>query len=373
VRSVAALSEHPLATHAFGECAGRLLELGGGAAPDLVVIWCTPPHAGALEDVVHATHRLLAPRVLVGSTTEGLLCGGRQVGVAPALSMLAVFGLGVVEPVRWHRDGAGVHHGLAGADGTAFVLADPFDLDVASVLDRLAHDAPDLQVVGGTVSGARHRGGNHLWLDRAEHRDGAVGVRFGPAEAVRAVLSQGTRGVGAPMTVTEADGRSLVGLAGAPAVEVLRRVVSELEPDDQLLAAQSLEVGLVDRPHGVEPTPEQLRVVPVRGVDPARGALVLDGEAEVGATARFHLRDPRGADEDLREVLSDAESCTGALVCASTSLDAAALVSPDHRATLLAELLPDAAIAGMSSVDELGPVAGVMARRHGTTSLLLFG
>ncbi len=373
MRAVAALSEHPLATHAFGECAGRLLELGGGAAPDLLVLWCTPPHAGALEDVVHATRRLLAPRVLVGAATEGLLGGAREVAGAPALSMLAVFGLGDVEPLRWHRSGGEVHHGLAGAHGTAFVLADPFDLDVAEVLDQLAHDAPDLKVVGGTVSGARHRGGNRLWVDGVEHRDGAVGVRIGPDESVRAVLSQGTRPVGEAMTVTDASGRSLVGLAGAPAVEALRRVVSGLDPEDQLVASQSLEVGLVDRPEGVDPTPEQVRVVPVRSVDRAHGALVLDGPVQVGATARFQLRDRRGAEVDLHEVLAGHDRHVAALVCTSTALGAGAAVSPDQRATVLADLLVDAAVAGMTSSDELGPVAGAPSMRQGTTSLLLFG
>ena len=38
VVTAAALSEHPLATHAVGECVGQLLE-AGGPGPDLVAIF----------------------------------------------------------------------------------------------------------------------------------------------------------------------------------------------------------------------------------------------------------------------------------------------------------------------------------------------
>ena len=62
VRIASTLSEHPLATHAVGECAGALLE-AGGHSPDLVLLSVTPPLTGALEDILGATRALLAPGV----------------------------------------------------------------------------------------------------------------------------------------------------------------------------------------------------------------------------------------------------------------------------------------------------------------------
>ncbi|HEX2577143.1 MAG TPA: hypothetical protein VHK88_12395, partial [Aquihabitans sp.] len=63
----AALSEHPLATHAVGEVVGQVLE-ELGEAPDLAVLFVTGAFAGATEDVAHAVRALLQPGALVGTT-----------------------------------------------------------------------------------------------------------------------------------------------------------------------------------------------------------------------------------------------------------------------------------------------------------------
>ena len=55
----AALSAHPVSSHATGEVLGQLFE-AAGPHPDLLVILATPGHRGALEDIA-ATGVLGAP------------------------------------------------------------------------------------------------------------------------------------------------------------------------------------------------------------------------------------------------------------------------------------------------------------------------
>src|SRR4051794_10911576 len=60
----AALSEHPLATHAVGEVVGHVLdELG--EAPDLAILFVGAAHTGAIEDIASAVRTLLRPGVLI--------------------------------------------------------------------------------------------------------------------------------------------------------------------------------------------------------------------------------------------------------------------------------------------------------------------
>ena len=59
-----AISEHPVTAHATGEVAGQVLEKVG-ANPDLVVLFVTPPHAGALEDAAGAVRAILEHRCAV--------------------------------------------------------------------------------------------------------------------------------------------------------------------------------------------------------------------------------------------------------------------------------------------------------------------
>ena len=88
MHAAAALSEHPLATHALGECVGQLME-SGGTHPDVLVVTCTAAYQGALEDIVAAARQLLSPSVLVGSSAVGVLAGGREVEEHAGLAMFA--------------------------------------------------------------------------------------------------------------------------------------------------------------------------------------------------------------------------------------------------------------------------------------------
>ena len=70
----AAVSEHPLATHAVGEVVGQVLEQVG-PAPDVAVVFATGGFAGAMEDIASTVRATLAPSTLV----EQAACGWQWV------------------------------------------------------------------------------------------------------------------------------------------------------------------------------------------------------------------------------------------------------------------------------------------------------
>ena len=88
-RFAAALSEHPVASHAVGEVAGEIMERFGGDEPDLVVCFASPHFVGAMEDLAFALGNLLEPRVMLGATTVAVVGGPREVEDGPALSVFA--------------------------------------------------------------------------------------------------------------------------------------------------------------------------------------------------------------------------------------------------------------------------------------------
>ncbi len=405
MHAAAALSEHPLATHALGECVGQLMETGG-THPDLLVLACTAPYQGALEDIVGAARQLLSPSVLVGSGAVGVLAGRREVDAHAGLAMFAWWCGGpatagsasapLVRGVRLGRDDVRVLDAsgpgltaLAGAAGTLVLFADEFSWDPTDLLASLHAHAPGVKVVGGFVGAARHRGGNRLVLDGEQFDDGAVGVLLDPSVPVSTVLTHGTRPIGQPMTVTSAERRMVRELAGLPAVQRLHEAVALCSPEDQVLATQGALLGWIRHEDGVGASPEEVTMTSVVGADKVNGALAVTGEVPVGATVRFHVRGPTPAHEDLVARLvatgptrggaagvGDGRGVVpvpGALVFTSASRGSTFFADPDHEASTVSEHVAPGAVAGVFCSSELAPVAGRNAAHVASAVVLLLG
>ena len=272
----AALSEHPLATHAVGETVGHLLDVGG-PRPDLVALFATEAHLGVLEDIVGAVRQLLEPRALIGACTQSVLAGSREVEDHSALVIQAMWLGGTrIRPIRidsvpgtegTHLRGLGA---LDGATGTLVLLSDPFSFPAHVALGDLAVTAPGLSVVGGAASAARRPGGNRLLLDAAIVEHGAVALHLDDTVALATAVSQCARPVGQPFTVTAADAE------GNPLV--LRVALPELVPPIN----NSLKV------HAVNPD-GNLRFGDVVYVASADGGVALSCDAAVESRAARYI------------------------------------------------------------------------------------
>jgi small ligand-binding sensory domain FIST len=378
-RFAAALSEHPLATQAVGETVGAVLEQLDGP-PDLVTLFVTEAHTGAVEDIARAVRSLLNPRVLLGATAVSVLGGAQEVEQAPAISLFAVQ-LGVeLEPIRLEAfagaDGEVVIAGGAGlsrGEGTLLLLADPFSFPADDVVAHLAETVPDVAVIGGLASAASRAGGNVLVLDDERFRDGAVGVLVPPEVPIRTVVSQGCRPIGQPLVVTRAERNVIYELAGQPALDRLMGQLEALDPDTRAMAARGLQIGVVidERREVFEPGDFLVRAV--LGADRSAGAVAVGEEVSVGTTVQFHVRDAATAHEELCTLLAGASPAAGALVFTCNGRGAALFGEPDHDATTVSEALGSPSLAGMFCAGEIGPVGGRAFLHSFTASVALFG
>jgi small ligand-binding sensory domain FIST len=383
----AALSEHPLATHATGEVIGSLLEQVG-PHPDVVAVFVTGPHLGALDDVCAAVRATLDPGTLIGVTAVSVLGGNREVEeqaavsawaarVAPATGVrLEARPLVEGEPgEQVGSDGELVGFvGLpesAGLPGSTLVLiAEPTSFPLSAFLDAAAVQVPGLTVVGGVASATFAPGVNRLALDAAVHTDGAIGVLFGPEWPVRAVVSQGCRPIGDPYTVTRAERSMLYEIAGTPALAKLQEVLEGVSAEDRALARNGLHLGRVVDHRALDPDRGDFLIRNLRGADPDVGALAVGDEVEIGATVQFQIRDAASADEDLRLLLADS-TASAALVFTCNGRGVRLFGEPDHDAEVVSDVV-GAAVAGMFCAGEVGPV-GTRSFLHGlTASIALF-
>lgn len=370
----AALSEHPLATHAVGEVIGQLIE-ELGTDPDLAVLFVTPPHAGALEDIAHAIRATLDPRCLVGAAAVSVIGGPREVEEQPAVSVWAArfSGEQVVTPIRLDPgDQPGVPLPPAGGEDDLLVLlADPFSSPVDGLLGEVSGRRPGLAVVGGLASASVQPGGNRLVLDERVFTDGAVGVHLAGLGAVSTVVSQGCRPIGHPFVITDAEGNVIRQLAGKPALERLQELVGLLTADERVLVQHGLQIGCVIDERAEEFTRGDFLVRAVLGADRESGAIAIGEEVEVGETVQFQVRDAATADEDLRELLGDQRGA-GALLFTCNGRGRRLFGEPDHDAALVDAVVGGHATGGMFCAGELGPVGGRNFVHGFTASVALF-
>jgi small ligand-binding sensory domain FIST len=382
------LSEHPVAALAVGEAVGQVLDVLD-TSPDLVVVFVTAPHVGAIDDIAAAVRDLLRPEVLLGVTASSVVGGAREIEEQPAISLWAA-SIGPVVPLRLATVPTSGGWAVTGfpTDATTsphslLLLADPFSFPAEGLLSQLEVSAPDLTVIGGLASAARGPGGNRLVLDgravtadttpggETVFTDGAVGVLLPGPDRITTVVSQGCRPIGDPYVVTRGEGNVVHELGGRPAVERLEAIVNALDPAERDLVAHGLHVGRVIDEHHAEFGRGDFLIRNLAGLDRDRGAIAVGDNVEVGSTLQFQVRDAQSADEDLRALLAEHDG-DGALLFTCNGRGTNLFDRPDHDAEVVSEAIDGRPTAGMFCAGELGPVGGRNFLHGFTASIALF-
>jgi small ligand-binding sensory domain FIST len=381
VRRVAfgsAISEHPITAVATGEVSGAVFERVG-EGPELALVFVTPAHGGALEDVVRTVDAVLRPDVVLGAVAQSVVGPGREVERGPGISLWA----GSVGPVAGMSLGApdevlgpgpfGWPTEMAFEPKALLLLADPFTFPAEDFLSWIAHEHPGMPVIGALAAAANTIGGNSLSLGDKIQRSGAVGVALGPGAVLEPLVSQGCRPFGRPLVVTRSEHNVIYELGGKPALErLVSQARSDLTEDEiDTLANGGLQLGRVIDEHREEFASGDFLIRGVLGTDRRSGAVVVGDVVPVGVTVQFHLRDPATADEDLIRNLAGC-SADAALLFTCTGRGTRLFGGPDHDAEAIVDLLGPIPTAGCFAAGEIGPVGGRNFLHGFTASLALF-
>lgn len=358
----------------------------GGRIPDLVLTFVSGDAPDAVAAAGQRVAALSAARAMLGCSAGGVLAGAIGVEGGSAVAVWAA----VLPDARirtFHLEvmAGGPQAAVLGlpppgdpADEVAVLLADPWSFPANGFVSRANEAVPGLAIVGGLASGAAGAGSTRLFLDGRVVERGAVGVLLSGTGAT-AVVSQGCRPVGPPMTVTAAAGNVVRGLAGTRALEKVEQVLSELPPQDQALASSGLQLGIASDEYA-----EDLDYVVrgVLGVERETGGVLVGDLVQVGQTVRLQVRDADAADADLRALLARYRGTTrdapvgGVLLFSCNGRGAhlfgRTLGGADHDPALVRSELAASAVAGFFAAGELGPVAGRNALHGFTASMLAF-
>jgi small ligand-binding sensory domain FIST len=357
-----------------------------GRSPDLVLTFVCAPEVDDVSGALERVAEFSGAGATLGCSAGGVIGAGRGVELTSAVSVWAA----VLPDTRlrtFHLEVLRSSESIAvvgmppqrADDRVAILLPDPYSFPIDAFVEQSNQALPGLTLSGGLATGLRGAGSTRLLVDGLVHERGAVGVVLGGDVPVRALVSQGARPVGPAMTVTAAEGNRVLELAGVPAVSKLEEIVASLDPADQALVSEGLQLGIAMDEYVDEHGAGDFLVRAVVGVDPDRSALVVGDVVEVGRTVRFQVRDADAADADLTSVLAQfrasraLDPVEGALLFSCNGRGADLFASADHDVAAVSAGLAAPGVAGFFAAGEIGPVGG-RNQLHGlTASILAFG
>ncbi len=382
-----ALTHRTDVRHAVDELAAAIREQLGDQQPDFLQVFVTryfEPTAAIISEALRAA---LGPGVLLGCTAESVVGRDMEVERLPAISVVAAVLPDVsLTPFALHGDElqAAIEHPdifrqqLSGLDDPQLfvMLADPFSTPVSDLLAAFNLSYPGVPVVGGMASGAVIPRGNRLMLDDMLVNVGAVGVTFSGSLSVDVIVSQGCRPVGAPCTVTAAEGNAIIRLENQQPVAAVQALFDEMSPDDQQLVQNGLYIGRAVRQQADSaPGRGDFLIRGVLGADQNSGALIVGDVVPTGETIQFHLRDAATAREDLELLLipqAFSDPPSGALLFTCNGRGTRLYDHPNGDIAVIQDALGGVPLAGFFAAGEIGPV-GERNFLHGhTASLVLF-
>lgn len=380
MRWASAVSDEESFDSAVAACVAELRGQLGEDRPDLVVAFVSSTYPAENRAALAAGLATLNPRHVVGCSAGGVIGGGREVEVQPAVSLTAAV-LPDVEITPFDLESGTPASPPASADvvdpietGMHFiVLADPFSFDSDRFVEQMDARFPGGRLLGGLASGGRQPGTNTLYLDDEVHRAGAVGVALSGAIEVDLLVAQGCRPIGVPMFVTRCRQNVIEELDGKRPYDILTELFQTLPRRDQDLFRHSLFLGIVMHSAQQQYGRGDFLVRNILGLDRETGVLVVGALAEDRSVVQFHLRDARTSSEDLTSVLDrytrrpPIGTAEGALMFSCLGRGLHLYGEPDHDSNLLRQHLGALPVGGFFCNGEIGPVNG-QTFLHGYTS-----
>ncbi|MBV8086065.1 MAG: FIST C-terminal domain-containing protein [Chloroflexi bacterium] len=368
----------------------RAIDEAGAAAgtADLALLFASADYGEHLSTMVRRVQSVTGADIVAGCSGQGVIGPEREIEGEPAVSLMALSLPGATLRASYVRQQdleAAVdspetfwpgHTGVSADEANGWLLfADPFHLDMESLLPNFSAAYPGTPIIGGLASAAAHPHQTFVFLNGQVHDEGAVAVAIGGGYTVRTVVSQGCDPIGEPWIITDAEGSVVRTISQRPAYEVLVETLKALPAETQQRASRNLLVGLAMDEYKDSFGRGDFLIRGLMGADPDSGALAIGAHPRVGQTIQFQIRDASAADEDLRQLLVEARDAlgdtrpVGAVLCSCNGRGEGLFGFPDHDARTVAQQLGAVPLAGFFCNGEIGPV-GKNVFLHGFTASL---
>jgi len=328
---------------------------------DLAMIFSSSHFTHQADIIQQALQALLSPRVLLGSSAEGVVGYDREIESLPSISLMVARLPGVeLKPFALHEidwsclllEPEGLVELLqAPADTLLFILlADPFSTPIDDVIQTFNLAFPGVPVTGGMSSGALRPNGNALILDGQVYASGAVGVALAGNLDIDILVSQGCRPIWRPFVVQAANKNWIYQLERKVPMDWIQELIPELSIEERTLLQNGLFVGRAVKAGQETLGQGDFLIRGVTAIDQESGAIAVADQIQEGEVIQFHLRDSLTATEDLEMML----------------------IPQIGDISVIRKNLGDLHLAGFFCAGEIGPIGDQNFVHGHTASLVLF-
>lgn len=385
-----ALSRESESKAAIEGSARELMHGLHGYKPDLLAVFVSHHHGGAIEHLGQELAHRTGARHVIGCTGESIVGPTVEVEGGPALALWAgILPRTELRPfaveVGQTEQGALVFSRLPEVTdrsrASVLLFGDPFAFPASQYLEAVNAELPGVECIGGMASGGTGPGQNLIFTERGLVEAGAVGVAIEGEVEVRAIVSQGCRPVGKPWVITACKDHFVLKLGAKKAIEALMETMSSLSEAERELFSRQPFLGLAIDPRKSSFSRGDFLVRGLMGVDPQQGAVAVgDNSIRVGMTVQFLARDAQTAGEDLLHLMKErgaarpgkAES-QGAMLFSCNGRGQRMFGSANHDIGCVQSAFENPVpAAGFFAAGEIGPVGGRNFVHGFTASVALF-
>lgn len=351
-RCAAALSTHPVVSHATGDVIADLLQYGD-APPSLVLVFLTESFGGAAEDVAATVGSVLRTRVIAIVST-GVIGAGTEATGRTALSAWALWSDASSHVVELHRldDGVDVlgaqdRRDLESAD-LVLVFGAQAHPGVTTSIDTVCELRGARPTAGGLLSAVV--GDCRVWDQSRAHYD-VVAITIN-GFAIHAQTVHPVRSLGGSNRVTRTVGPMILELDGSPALGVVEGILARLEPDQRPGSGEQLVLSV----HDTRRAPPG--VVALLGGDRSSGAIATAVPVDDGALVSLGIDDEREVGRSMRVPIDDRLPIVGALILTGRPLDPSSIPGGTAALGQISEALSTTDYAGVHLASVIGPSRG---------------
>ncbi len=353
---------------------------------DLALVFISSYFTQQAEFIGEALQGLLSPRVLLGSSAEGVVGDDQEIESLPSISLMVARLPGVeLKPFALHdidwscillEPESLVELLQAPAETRLFILlADPFSTPIDDVIQTFNLAYRGVPVTGGMSSGALRPNGNALILDDQAYTSGAVGVALAGNLDIDILVSQGCRPIWRPFVVQSANKNWIYQLERKVPLEWIQELIPELSVEERTLLQNGLFVGRAVKAGQETLGQGDFLIRGVTAVDQESGAIAIADQIQEGEVIQFHLRDSLTAAEDLEMMLIPqmfSKPPDGALLFTCNGRGTRLYDRPDGDISVIRKNLGDLHLAGFFCAGEIGPIGDQNFVHGHTASLVLF-